>query len=208
VDCGATKDFISNNFVKQTGILTRECEPLRVRLADGSFTTTSHCAKALSLSIGNHTEHRDFVTTDLDTFDIILGNPWLTYFNPDINWQDNTLRLPSGTTIRADTFTYSPRIQLLNAAKMAKLLRTPSRVESLFIVTVKDSPLQDFKLETDQDPTWNAKLSALLDNFTSTFQEPKHLPPSRPDYDHKIELTPDAPTWHSPQHIYLLPPAN
>jgi hypothetical protein len=191
IDCGATKDFISKSFAKDKGILTHNCGPLRVRLADGSITITTQCAKAVSLAIGNHTEYRDLVTMNLDAFDIILGKPWLTYFNPDIDWKSNTLRLPSGITLRADTFTYSPRIQLLNATKMVKLLRTPSRVESLFIVTVKDNA-QNYTLETDQVPSWNAKLSNLLNGFISLFQEPQHLPPSRPDYDHKIELTPDA----------------
>jgi hypothetical protein len=36
----------------------------------------------------------DLYVLDLPRYDIILVKPWLQRFNPDINWQSNTLRQP------------------------------------------------------------------------------------------------------------------
>jgi hypothetical protein len=34
----------------------------------------------------------DAIMTELDRFDIILGQPWLQAVNPDIDWSTRTIR--------------------------------------------------------------------------------------------------------------------
>jgi hypothetical protein len=98
LNSGATAVFINERFVSQHNILcyllTR---PIALYNIDGSINkagSLTHFAH-LTMNIGSkYTKKLDFLITDLDPEDIILGLPWLRQINPKVNWDTGTIELP------------------------------------------------------------------------------------------------------------------
>lgn len=191
VDSGASRDFISAAAVKRLGLAMSPLDVhLKVRLADGSLSTSAmQVTFPLELPPAL-CETRSFVVTSLDAYDIILGKTWLTDHNPVIDWVTNTITSPfklSGAT--ADDF--RPTIQHLRATKMAKLLVRPG-VETYLVNLEAVSPPSS----TDTDPlkpatclsaAGQSALHNLLDRFRDTFSEPTGVH-ERSGVYHKIPL--------------------
>jgi hypothetical protein len=62
--------------------------------------------------------------TELDKFDIILGQPWLQAVNPDIDWSTKTIcdRKTGEAMVFGDEYTVPVAVHHLEADAMAKLL--------------------------------------------------------------------------------------
>jgi hypothetical protein len=63
--------------------------------------------------------------TELDKFDIILGQPWLQAVNPDVDWSTKTIRdrKTGEAMVCGDEYTVLVTVHHLEADAMAKLLR-------------------------------------------------------------------------------------
>ena len=96
IDCGSTTNFISKRFVKLNQISTVNTASSQVvRLADGSVTTTCKLVQSLHMYINNRDLCEALLVFPIDSYDIILGMPWLKKHNPTINWNTNTLLFPT-----------------------------------------------------------------------------------------------------------------
>jgi hypothetical protein len=84
LDSGASENFCKAEWVREHHIPTVTGEKYRIELADGSTTTTRQRLRNEVLTVGTVDIHLDAITTKLDKFDIILGQPWLQAVNPDI----------------------------------------------------------------------------------------------------------------------------
>lgn len=92
VDCGATGNFISSEFVSRHELKSSSLlQPDAITLADGSKQSTGSFLKSASIHIGSYTDEVDFVSIPLVGADVILGMPWLGHYNPDIDWIKNTI---------------------------------------------------------------------------------------------------------------------
>ena len=94
VNSGATDNFISPRIMKQMRIgslpLTK---PRSIWNIDGTHNkagTITHYAD-LQVRCGIKIENMKFLVTDLGDDDIILGYPWLSAFQPKINWKEAVL---------------------------------------------------------------------------------------------------------------------
>jgi hypothetical protein len=78
VDCTATLDFVSEDFVKRVGLLMRKsATKTHVRLANGQRVTSTIVCD-ISFAVAQHDFVRTFhVLRDLRAADIVLGLPWL-----------------------------------------------------------------------------------------------------------------------------------
>jgi hypothetical protein len=78
VDCAATLDFISEDFVRRFAVQTRKSvTKTLVRLANGQRMTPSTVCY-VTFELARHEFHRTFyVLRDLRASDLILGLPWL-----------------------------------------------------------------------------------------------------------------------------------
>ncbi|GAX83914.1 hypothetical protein CEUSTIGMA_g11338.t1, partial [Chlamydomonas eustigma] len=96
VDSGASRNFISTAFAKKHNLtLCALDQALRVRLADGTITTTSHHLPSASVSFSSTFSYSSsFVATHLPGYDGILGKPFLTDVNPIIDWTTNSFTSP------------------------------------------------------------------------------------------------------------------
>jgi hypothetical protein len=78
VDCGATLDFISEDFVRRFALQTlKDLTKTHFRLANGHRVTSSTCCD-VTFELARHELQRTFnVSRDLRAADLIPGLPWL-----------------------------------------------------------------------------------------------------------------------------------
>jgi hypothetical protein len=80
----------------------------------------------------------DAIMTELDKFDIILGQPWLQAVNQDIAWPSKTIRdrKPGEAMVSGDEYTVYVAVHHLKADAMAKLLR--QQPEDPFVIGLRE----------------------------------------------------------------------
>lgn len=95
LDCGSSGNFVSTAFVKQHSLTTTVSECLsHVQLADGSIQpSTIECT--IPLTINTYTETLTFKVIPLAKYNIILGIPWLSHYNPAVDWKRGIVRVKS-----------------------------------------------------------------------------------------------------------------
>ena len=96
VDGGSTGDFISTAFLQLHKLpWPRQATGRRVLLPDKS-SLESYNVPSQPISIGSYSDkHVQFLATGIssNSFDAVLGKPWLAKLNPAIDWQSNTVAL-------------------------------------------------------------------------------------------------------------------
>jgi division protein CdvB (Snf7/Vps24/ESCRT-III family) len=75
VDSSASKNFCKDEWVREHHIPTVSGEKYRIKLADGSTTTTRQRLRNEVLTIGTLDTRLDAIMIELDKFDIIFGQP-------------------------------------------------------------------------------------------------------------------------------------
>jgi hypothetical protein len=127
IDFGASDNFCKAEWVREHHIPTVFGEKYRMELADGSTTTTLQRLRNEVLTIGTLDMRLDAIMTELDKFDIILGQgqPWLQAVNPDIGWSTKTIRdrKTGEAMVSGDEYAVHLAVHHLKADAMAKLLR-------------------------------------------------------------------------------------
>ena len=94
LDCGATGNFVSAEFVKKHNLSTSPLpHPDVITLADGSQQKAGLIVNAAVIGIGSYTDTLDFVSLPLAGYDVILGMPWLDHYNPTVNWKKHVVSL-------------------------------------------------------------------------------------------------------------------
>ena len=96
IDSGASSCFIDLDFVKNSKIQVLKKEtPVMVEVVDGKALGTGKITEEttpLLFSILGHEEYISFNVIKSPSYPIILGIPWLTFHNPEINWRERTLQ--------------------------------------------------------------------------------------------------------------------
>jgi hypothetical protein len=106
LDTGAQKDFINKRFTDKSNKITIKTSNSYVRMANGDKHDASHVAQNINIDIHGFYTTASPTVTALRHFDLILGMPWLTRWNPHINFRtkDASVTLPDGRicTLKAD----------------------------------------------------------------------------------------------------------
>lgn len=213
VDSGASRNFVNDDFLTLCQVSTTKLpQRIRVRNAHGGIVHTRQSAN-LPLQINTFKDTiEDCVATCLAGYDIILGKPWLTRHNPDINWKNNTVMVGS-TILQGSRCEELPSVAVLNASRMSKLLRK-GKVAECYLATIKEvtddtlhcktpssttsPPSSIDTISTDFGVDYTNNVRNLLHGF-SNLSEPKHMPPRR-SCDHPIDLTsPQPPASYNPR---------
>ena len=93
LDSGASANFISDKIVHELALPTASISsPLTVRVADGR-TSVVQSNVTTDLSVGSLHFRVTCLPTELYHYDVVLGKPWLTMFNPVVNWKLNAVSL-------------------------------------------------------------------------------------------------------------------
>jgi hypothetical protein len=166
IDSGATRNFISKDFVENKGIpYTCIREPYDLRTIEGlTFqNSVTHETQKGKLEIPGAVRETQFdITRIAEGQDIILGLPWLEKENPQIDWKKQTVSIPSG----------NPNVEYL-----AAMAREAAREEF---------PKGEVLCHVPQE----------YRHFLKIFNEPKEYKPQHHPWDHEINLEPGKePRW-------------
>ena len=94
VDSGADGNFISKSIVEKLGEEMQESHlPGTIQYANGHEEPLGGATAPLTLRIGGVQFTQQFIVLELNSNDIILGQPWLRRWNPQIDWRCGTLTL-------------------------------------------------------------------------------------------------------------------
>ena len=197
LDSGAQRNLLSTQFAAKQSLTLIDKEPtdiFQLSMADGRLAGVSDSSTIGILRDHDTFEEKFCMDVAPIRYDVILGKPWFTEFNPTIDWTTNHVsfqaneHLISWTAVPFDHYdkmTVSPK-------QLDKLLSRPHA--AAFAVWI-DRPYQDAHEEIeasnmavkDLDP----RVASLLHEFPQVFPTdlPRRLPPSRP-VDHRIRLLP------------------
>lgn len=211
LDSGSTHDFMSVDWATKHRIPFEVMgQAISVTLADGRSTSKSlGCTKPLSLVLPNLREVNSFTLFPLAKYDIILGMPWLSKNNPQIDFRTNQVRIGSARPWEArldledpvQAKTREPVVPELNfiSGKQARHALRLGETGFLALVTPmdssKDSGVLEDMIDSSSDATVEQRKAMinLLDNFKDVFpnQLPSELPPLR-SVNHDIDLSPGS----------------
>jgi hypothetical protein len=96
LDSGASGNFISHLYLAAHHdiVSTPLHTLLSIRQADGQTSVATHFVE-LGLQISSLQSRVNCIPAPLSHYDVVLGKPWLTDMNPDINWRLNAVSLQS-----------------------------------------------------------------------------------------------------------------
>jgi hypothetical protein len=198
IDSGASGNFVSLDLIRRARLpVTVHHRRRTITLADGSRQSSRLCAKQLQLRLGTHCETIDLTVMPIHhhDFDLVLGMPWLTRVNPQIDWAQRTL------TIAAEPVTGQPSttLRLINSKELKRCV-AQSQVEYIFVLRHADRVSSDSKHCSSEDASSAAETEKVLAESRAVLAEyadrfppdlPKQLPPRR-EVDHRIELIPGS----------------
>ena len=204
VDCGASSNFVSTEFIKNNNLRISTASTVNtVTLADGSQQVSCGTLEHACITIGTYTDHFDFTVLPLPKYDAILGQSWLQSLNPNIDWIKQSISLihdghRHSFTATSDPTPYHATKNLLNSLLITKAsLKQSIRrrdVELLILVQhTNDTTLHLSSIDQGTTDKYTEYRKSLLIEYKDVF--PPELPPGLPprrDVDHKIELLPGA----------------
>jgi hypothetical protein len=94
VDSGATDNFIDPRLIKRLGLRSLRLErPRKIWNIDGTNNKAGMILDYVDLNVqsGNKGTKMRFLITDLGLEDLILGYPWLAYFEPKFSWKEGVI---------------------------------------------------------------------------------------------------------------------
>ena len=94
IDSGATANFLNQRVAKWLGFKPKKLEcPVSVKNVDGTPNKDRQLTHYVHLwvQLGEKKELMLFYLTNLGEDRMLLGFPWLTAFNPKINWTEGTM---------------------------------------------------------------------------------------------------------------------
>src|SRR6266851_2424222 len=172
LDSGATENFIHPRMVKKMKLQTRLLKkPRQVKNVDGSPNKAGEVMEVAILEIrhkgyrGNHA----FFVAEVDHDNILLGYPFLEAVNPEINWRSG--KIYGAVTLKGTL-----------KADMSKIART-TMVQQL----VEAATDKKVRLWTELVPKEYHRHEKIFSE-----KESERLP-QHGNYDHSIELKPNAP---------------
>ena len=211
VDGGSQANFISSKFVKKSQIKTEfSSEPTDIEMPNGQHQSSKEFLPSANIHIANYQDFVPLKVINIASFDVILGKPWLTRYNPHINWRTNTLEFHhQGRHIMLQTppppschkQALDQPATTLSAMQFKKQLKKGCQC---FAALVRPVPQE----EKTHDPNQNLihprpEIQQILEEYHDVFPDelPKELPPKR-SVDHRIELLPgNAPPSRSTYHM-------
>jgi hypothetical protein len=94
VDSGATDNFIDPRLIKRLGLRSLHLErPRKIWNINGTNNRAGMISDYIDLNVqsGNKNTKMRFLVTDLGLEDLILGYPWLAYFEPKFSWREGVI---------------------------------------------------------------------------------------------------------------------
>jgi hypothetical protein len=195
VDCAATLDFVSQDFVRRFALQTLKfASKTPVRLANGQrVSSTTVCD--VTFELARHEFHRNFyVLRDLRTADLILGLPWLDDEHASLQFgTTRVFTLMDGTAVETTLEERRPEWLLLSSTKVQKLMRKTHRSigrhAEFYVIELTSATEQPSDFHTGEELNAEQRdnfRSLLFDDFPELLQ-PVDSPLVSRQWDHPIE---------------------
>jgi hypothetical protein len=129
VDCAATLDFVSEDFVRRFALHTRKSlTKTHVCLANGQRVTSSTVCD-VTFELARHEFQRNFyLLRDLRVADLVMGIPWLDDEHASLQFgSTKVFTLMDGTTVETQLEERRPECLLMCSTKVQKLMRKTHR---------------------------------------------------------------------------------
>ena len=201
IDSGATHDFISENWVEKTKLTTMESgEEITITLADGrDLALKQNTTSALSLDLGGYLWKQPFTVIPMAGYDIILGKPWLSDHQPQIDFKKNLIGLQDKHSTRHITIRClnerreedQPPIEFMSVKQARQALKKGAECVIVKLESTDSQASPNYEIRVDGKE--RSDIQELLNKHTACF--PKELPnklPPRRTVDHNIDVQPDA----------------
>ena len=201
IDSGATHDFISENWVEKNKLTTMESgEEITITLADGrDLALKQKTTSALSLDLGGYLWKQPFTVIPMAGYDIILGKPWLSDHQPQIDFKKNLIGLQDKHSTRHITIRClnerreedQPPIEFMSVKQARQALKKGAECVIVKLESTDSQASPNYEIRVDGKE--RSDIQELLNKHTACF--PKELPnklPPRRTVDHNIDVQPDA----------------
>jgi hypothetical protein len=179
MNCAATLDFVSEEFVRRFALQTRKSlTKTPVRLANGQRETLS-TVWDVTFELARHEFQRTFdVLRDLRAADLIMGLPWLDDEHASLHFGSTMVfTLMDGTTVETQLEERRHECLLLSSTKVQKLMRKTRRNRGrkaefyvIELTPVADQPTE-FYIGEELTPDSRENFRSLLyDDFPELLQ--------------------------------------
>ena len=206
IDSGATANFLNWRVAKQLGFRPKRLEhPVPVKNVNetpNKDEQLTHCVH-LWVQLGEKKELMLFYLTNLKEDHTLLGFPWLTAFNPKVNWTEGTMEdLLLCITSKAAA-SQKPKPTTKREGKGQQPAANHEEREQIFMIPLKCKAINKTTISTDlaakqaeekKEKSWFKLVPPSYHQHAKVFskEEAKQLPPHC-KWDHAIALTADAP---------------
>ena len=185
IDGGSTHNFVQTRLVRPLGLMAQATQPLRVVVGNGNEVLCQQLCTGVTVTIQNQDFTMDLHALPLCGADIVLGVQWLKSLGPVLTDYNNlTMKFNSDghiVELKGDT---DDTLQAITPPQLRRIVRTAS---AYFHISLIPPELPS----TQTQPKHYPEIDALLNTFTTLFQTPTSLPPSRPT-NHSIHLLPQS----------------
>ena len=152
IDSGATANFLDQRVAKRLGFKPKKLEcPVPVKNIDGTPNKDrqlTHCIH-LWVQLGEKKELMLFYLINLGEDRTILGFPWLTAFNPKINWTEGTMEdLPLHITSKAAT-SQKPKPTTKRGGKGWRSTANHEEKEQILMIPLECKAINKTTISTD-----------------------------------------------------------
>lgn len=181
IDSGATHNFISPKTVKRAHLTETFTGDITVLVGTGITVSGSGVCKDVQLQLQSIKITSNFVILEPGCADIILGIQWLrTLGRCEVDWEEHE-------------FSFNTKEGKVTLHGDPHLHNQMSHLQSLSSVDWHYNELQLATVEATSGSAVPQSILAVLEEFTSVFQEPTELPPVR-GFEHAIRLVEGART--------------
>jgi hypothetical protein len=203
IDTGAQSNFIDTDFVERSA-QCRSPTPRAstVHMADGRDYPVEFVIKDAVIQVNEYVDRITLDEIPLSSYDVILGEPWLSDKNCVINWRQRQIVIThEGGVLHLNAelpppSQTSPTSAVLGGKSFA---RNISAADELYIAVVQRVEGDGLPLVPPLPPSYSPEAEWIGQQYDDVFIEPSTLPPHR-DVDMKIDLQPGAaPPFQAPR---------
>ncbi|XP_047314445.1 uncharacterized protein LOC124918294 [Impatiens glandulifera] len=186
IDTGNTHNFINIRILRNIGHEAMKTQVLSVKVADCSTLFCTSVCKNLKWFMEGKDYQADMKVLTMTGYDMVLGIKWLITLGTSAwNFENLTFSFEmEGATITLQGIPQT-QINLIEGHQLEKFLRKGSLAAMVQAKTENEA--QFFALITRAQEEVSEDLQGLLDDFSTLFQQPDGLPPTR-EHDHRIPL--------------------
>jgi len=185
IDRGSTHNFLHHKVVTALKLDTQDIAPLRVMVSNGEEIRCQQQCSNVTVLIQKHLFTIDFHILPLCGADVVLGVQWLKTLGPVLtDYTSLNMKFITGgklIELRGDCET---NLQHVTPSQLRRLLYT-NPASTFYHVCIND--------QTTIQPASHSvpEATSLITRYSSLFQPPSSLPPSRLT-DHSINLLPNT----------------